>query len=279
MNTDQKFLKLVEDVLINGDYIDTRNAKVVRSTNKMLTFDSTPLVGIRKTAWKNALREWEWFMSGSNNIEDLHSSVRSWWEPWAGKYKNVYNNYSMQLRHFHSDEVWGFDQIQATIQGIKDHPYSRRLVLTTWNPWEMQLDETPITNCHGTVIQFFVGPDNKLSMTMYQRSCDLMLGVPHNWIQYWAFLQYMAHVTGRLVGSFTWIGGDVHVYNSHIEMAYRMIKYAGLTEKDGDTVVPNAFPKVPNLEYNPTSESFLAEDFVLDAEYEPVFKDRLKMEV
>lgn len=269
--TDQKFLDLVETVLIKGHYMDTRNARVVRSTNHMVTFDSTPLVGLRRTAWKNALREWEWFMSGSNTIDDLHPSVHPWWEEWASDYGAIYGNYGRQLRLAEGLNEWdepdSIDQIQYLIDGIHSNPSSRRLVATTWHAYDMTRTYTPITNCHGTVIQFFVQPDNKLDMTMYQRSADLMLGVPHNWIQYWAFLQYMAHVTGKLVGSFTWIGGDVHVYNSHIEMAYKMLKY------------DQELPRVPQMEYYPTSANFQADDFVLDAEYEPVFKDRLKMEI
>lgn len=278
--TDSKFLQIIEDVMMHGDYLDTRNARVVRKTMCSVTFDSTPLVCIRKTAWKNALREWEWFMSGSNNINDLHPSVHSWWSEWADSNGYIDYNYSEQLRQFYGfpDTDWterknphhgydSFDQVGYITDGIKNHPNSRRLVLTTWNPYEMALDNCPITNCHGTVIQFFVQPDNSLDMTMYQRSADLLLGVPHNWIQYWAFLQWMAHATGRLVGKFHWIGGDVHIYNSHIETAYKMLKY------DGECP--------PNIQmgYYPTSHDFKADDFILDAEYEPVFKNRLKMEV
>lgn len=267
-STDEIFRELVEDVLVNGNYMDTRNGKVVRSTNKMITFDSTPLIGIRKTSWKNALREWEWFMSGSSHLEDLHPSVRSWWEPFAVD-GCVNYNYSAQLRMAVGYDLDKYcDQIMYLIDGIKSNPTSRRLVATTWNASDMTNSDCPITNCHGTVIQFFAQPNGKLDLTMYQRSCDLMLGVPHNWIQYWAFLQYMAHVTGKLVGSFTWVGGDVHVYNSHIEMAYKMLKHN------------EQLPRVPQMEYYPSEgTTFKADDFVLDAEYEPVFKERLKMEV
>jgi len=297
MNGNDAFRQALKHILGNGKPVKTRNENTLRSRNLMYTFTSTPLVSIRRTAWKNALREFEWFMSGSSNINDLHEKVHPWWKPWADETGEIKNNYSKQFRKFvglqqvvdyyddadteddlygdtqhithESDpEDYGFDQIEVFKHGIKEHPFSRRNLITTWNTSDMQAEGTPITNCHGTVIQAFVEPDdNSLHLTMYQRSCDMVLGVPHNYIQYWAFLMWLAHHGGRKVGTFTWIGGDCHIYPDHMDMAKRIVQGGG------------AASAAPQLVYTPTSEDFKADDFSLDGEYQPLIKESLKMTV
>ena len=267
MPNDQ-FQNALDTILFAGTEIQSRNSKTIRHRNLTMEFDRTPLISLRRTAWKSALREFEWFLSGSSDIEDLHPSVRKWWEPWT---ENNYdwNNYSKQLRDSTGGDeinVLGCDQVEYLKDQIKDDPYSRRSVITTWNTAEMIHEDTKITNCHGTVIQCFVEPDNSLHMTMYQRSADMVLGVPHNLIQYWAFLQYLAHHGKREVGSFTWIGGDCHIYENHVDMAQRMIALE-------DDIKPI------NLIYKPTSEDFKADDFSLDGEYKPIIRESLEMTV
>lgn len=246
-----------------GKRLTTRNAECHRTRNAMVTFDSTPLVSARRTAWRNCLREWEWFMSGSCSIAHLHESVRTWWEPWADDRGFVPNNYSNQLRGF-TGKYNTVDQVQYLIDCVKDHPNSRRAVITTWNTADMIHHSTPITNCHGTVIQAFV-EDGLLHLTTYQRSCDVVCGLPHNWLQYWAFVQWLAHRSGRGVGSLTWVGGDVHVYAEHEELAKDIVMAADVAER------------TPRLVYTPTSEDFKAEDFSLDGEYKPILTDKAKM--
>lgn len=262
---DKVYQNLIHHVIYKGQRIATRNSDVWRTFATPVKIARTPLISLRKTAWKNALREWEWFMSGSHNINDLHPSVHSWWKPWADKNGYVYYNYSQQFRRW----CYGpglFDQIEYLIEGIRDHPHSRRNVITTWNTGEMADPECPITNCHGTVIQAFVNPDDSLHLVTYQRSVDVICGLPHNWIQYWAFLLWLAYRSKRKVGELLWIGGDVHVYEKHYELATK-IRTAEL---------PNPYA-VPALIYLPTSEEFKADDFSLDSEYKPLILDRAEM--
>ena len=279
MTIDLRYARLIRDCL-EGYKLTTRNAECYRVRNRMLNFTSTPLVSARRTAWRNCLREWEWFMSGSNHIADLHQSVRAWWEPWADKRGEVQANYSKQFREFSGatlnptpdpygeepwcQELWTVDQIGYLIGSIKDHPSSRRAVITTWNTAEMTQDDCPITNCHGTVIQAFC-EGNLLHLTTYQRSCDVVCGVPHNWFQYAAFHLWLAARTGKRVGELTWIGGDVHVYAEHEDLARRIAEAAPLC---GPT---------PTLVYTPTSEEFLADDFSLEGEYRPVIEEKARM--
>lgn len=276
---DYYYRDLVDQALRVGLPVRTRNADVKRLLYKSFTFRGTPLVCLRKTAWKNCLREWEWFMSGSNRIEDLHPDVRPWWRPWANTdtepYSGaVFGNYSRMFRHWADFDIYGrftetFDQIRYLIEGVKNHPHSRRNVITTWDSAVAMVPECKITNCHGTVIQASVGdasdPD-ALHLFTYQRSVDLIVGLPHNWLQYWAFLLWLAHRTGRTVGSLTWTGGDIHLYERHYELAGE-VSHAQPTD---DT---------PNLVYTPTSEDFRADDFRLDREYQPKILTRAEMVV
>ena len=140
----------------------------------MYTFKSTPLVSTRRTAWLNALREWEWFMSGSNDINNLHEKVHHWWQPWADKEGYINYNYSAQFRGAMGSALdtrgspIELDQIKYLQDAIKNHPYSRRSVITTWNAADMTALDCSITNCHGTVIQAFVEPeDNSLHLTIF----------------------------------------------------------------------------------------------------------------
>jgi thymidylate synthase len=274
---------MLSDIMERGERIVTRNSVCKRLTTKTCLFFSTPLIGVRKTAWKNALREMEWVLSGSNDIKDLHPAVHEWWKPWADKDGKIANNYSRQMRHFHGAEfdaekqewkVVTVDQIALLLDGVKHHPYSRRNVITTWNTAEMVHPSTPITNCWGTVIQAFVDGDNRLSLSTYQRSVDTVCGVPHNWIQMWAFLLWLAHHTGRKVGSLEWVGGDVHVYEAHFDLAKKIAAKASEVYGLSSRVKS---PPTPNLVYTPTSEDFKADDFTLDGLYEPLITDKAEM--
>jgi len=210
-------------------------------------------------------------MSGSSDIKDLHPSVRKWWEPWASDLGIVGLNYSWQFRKAHGVEQvldpaqWeGYDQIEGLIDGLISQPNSRRHVITTWNASDMNSEMCPITNCHNTMTQFFV-QDSRLFMSTYQRSVDVMLGLPHNWIQQWAFLMWVAHRTGLAVGELSWMGGDQHIYKGHLDMAKRVV---------GENM---AFLSQPELVYNPSGDEFKASDFMLDGEYEPIIEESLEM--
>ena len=102
---------------------------------------------------------------------------------------------------------------------------------------------------------------------MVQRSADMVLGVPHNWIAQWAVMLWLAYRTGRTPGTVSWLGLDCHIYPDHVDMANRIVK-------EGLHAVP-----APQLVYTPTSEDFKADDFTLDGDYQPLIKENLKMTV
>lgn len=279
---DELYGFLVTNVLDCGEEVETRNSKCLRLVGKTVTFDRTPLVSVRATAWRNAIREWEWFMSGSNNVKDLHPDVRKWWEPWADKTTgSVSFNYSCQFRLMSAAggvplERRPFDQIKYLVDGIKNHPYSRRNAITTWYTPEMASPDNPITNCHNSYTQAIVHPEtNKLDLFTVQRSCDLILGVPHNWVQEWAFLMWLAKRTGREVGSLVWTGVDVHIYDepSHLAAA------AGIRDKCCDQLYGPG--ERPELKYDPPAdwdgETFVADHFDLTGPYKPALRMPVRM--
>lgn len=261
---DRQYRELLRALLDRGEVVTTRNAEVRRLFGLRMEFRATPLVSLRRTAWRNALREWEWFMSGSNDIADLHPSVRPWWQPWADEHGQVPYNYSHQFRS--SGYSMAFDQIAHLVYGVTHHPYSRRNCLTTWNPEEMAAPTCPITNCHHSFTQAFVDTSDALHLVTYQRSADVMCGLSHNLIQAWAFLLWLAHRAGRGVGSLVWFGGDVHLYETHRELARR---------------VADAEPRLraPELVYQPSGDDFRADDFSLSSAYEPAVEERARMVV
>lgn len=477
---DQEYADLLHDIIYHGSEIQSRNSITKRFTGIRMRFTSTPLISIRKTAWKNALREMEWFLSGSSNINDLHPSVRSWWEPfckvdsqnliynyghilrklsvktsstiedykpnlslkdekydlyhreplavipdgakytgqklvnsqgdeftvikkidplsdvyliqfksngfltnskatnfkrgvvknpyypsvvnigcygsvdktkfsyykkayqiWCGMINRCYNSKRKNYKYYgakgifvskewkcfenfindvskiqgfeewlltpnlyHLDKDWKkanyygvdtcvflkgnenialanaerfysvprtkrtLDQVEELINGLKDDPFSRRNLISTWNIEHVVSGLMNPMNCHGTVIHAFVEPNNKLEILMYQRSCDMLLGVPHNWIQYWAFLLWLAKETDREPGAFTWIGGDCHLYENHLDVAKAIIP---LSQEPIET---------PTLIYNGAKGApFKANNFVLDVVYKPLSNLSAKMVV
>ena len=220
MNADLHYLNLLQHIESFGDVVNTRNA-IAKSSFDVppISFCSAPLVTVRKTAWKMALREMEWFLSGE---PDCPKELLPWWHSQLDSHGRYVAGYGQQLRKWDGY----FDQVQYLICGLRGSPNSRRHILTTWNASQMATItamngnlNTP-TTCHNTMTQFFLRY-GKLSMKTYQRSADLLLGVPHNWIQSWALLLWICRQVGEHVvpGQMIWHFGDAHIYQeaSHLE--------------------------------------------------------------
>jgi thymidylate synthase len=240
-------------------------------------FHATPLVTLRKTAWRMALREWEWFMSGDSKCPD---ELLPWWEHQLNPSGQYVAGYGEQLRGMRYGHPFHFDQIAPFLDGIRRHPESRRLVLTTWNPADMSritlLNENPNTptTCHTSFLQAFVR-DGALYFTSYQRSADMLLGVPHNWIQTWGFLLYCARHTGLALGGLRWLFGDAHVYqhSSHTNVLQQFL------DVSPDHPRLNGTAQCPALAYTATRSDesvppFRAADFEMYGILEPLITDR-----
>lgn len=218
--TDFAYRNLVETILTHGDDVSTRGhdtLSIVHAPNYV--FNRFPLVTLRKTAAMKAIREMEWFMSGDPGCP---KDLMDWWDGQLNPGGYYRLGYPTQFR---SADGY-FDQVHFVLNALRNNPASRRIVLTAWNPGDMaEITErngnprTP-TTCHSTVVQFFVRA-GKVHMTSYQRSCDVLLGLPHNWAQSWAMLMYFAHHSGHQVGSMRWVLGDAHIYKepTHLQVA------------------------------------------------------------
>ena len=263
---DIQYREIIREIVNRGDFVESRNAPVKSLIDyRQIVFRETPLVTWRKTAWKKAIREMSWFMSGDSLCPD---ELRDWWDGQLNRDGRYIGGYGDQLRNYSEDHIIdsGFDQVRYLLEGLRDHKNSRRLVISTWNAKDMSditsyndNPKTP-TNCHGSIIQCHVR-DDKLHMTQYQRSADILLGVPHNWLQYFSLLLYLSHWSELEAGSLRWIFGDVHLYQeeSHIECAKQIMQY------------PVRFiDKPPKLVYNPTVSwtgaipEFKAYDFTME---------------
>lgn len=270
---DNAYVEMLQAIVSCGTRLPSRQADTTtrRLTGYSVRFYHCPLVSVRRTAWKNCLREWEWFMKGSNDIKDLHGAVRPWWTPFADRNGLCPNNYSVQFRNSGGRVVdadgrvvvGGFDQINYLVHCIRHDPFGRRGVITAWDTRAMADPATKLPNCHGTVVQAFVEPDKSLHLSTWQRSCDVVCGVPHNWFQYWAFLTWLAYLTNLRVGSLHWTGGDVHVYSQHDDLVEKIIAVRHLI----------ACTRPFYLNHAPTGEAFIADEFSLDRTYQPILDE------
>jgi len=263
LTCDEEYYWLLRMIDERGDELETRNARVKSVIDcDQIVFTETPLVTVRKTAWKKAIREMEWFLSGNQKCPD---ELLDWWDGQLDKTGRYWAGYGDQLRNFSCPNGW-FDQIEFLLKGLKEHRGSRRLVATTWNPGEMamitEINENPNTPaaCHATIIQCFVR-DNKLHITHYQRSADVLLGVPHNFVQYFSLLLYLAYWSELEVGSLRWLFGDVHLYQeeSHIECARQIIEAPIRTFDD-----PPRLVYTPTVEWTGVIPEFKASDFTME---------------
>jgi thymidylate synthase len=221
-----------------------------------------PAVTTKKLAFRACLSELLWFLEGSNDerrlAEILHGSseedkrtiwtdnaLAPYWLPKAKFQGDLGRVYGVQWRDF-----GGVDQLLKLIEGIKQDPYGRRHIITAWNPAE--LDQMALPPCH-CFAQFYVSADNKLSCQMYQRSCDMFLGVPFNVASYSLLTHMIAQVCGLGVGEFVHVLGDAHIYLNHVEQVKEQLSREPLP--------------APTLWINPEVTDilkFTMEDFRLD---------------
>jgi thymidylate synthase len=222
----------LRQVLEKGSDRDTRNGKTRALFGLQMRFDQSlgfPAVTTKKLAWKAVKSELLWFlaMKGKEraNDEDLkavNGSERTiwtdnaesdYWKPKAKSPADLGRIYGIQWRNWRSPEGATIDQLGEVIERIKKNPHDRRLIVSAWNPGE--LEHMALPPCH-TFFQFFVDGD-KLSLFMHQRSCDMFLGVPFNIASYSLLLHMVAQVVGLKPGEFVHSLGDSHIYHDHFE--------------------------------------------------------------
>ena len=227
----KNYLGALKHCYENGDFVKSRAGNVKKSFGYQMRFDlqeGFPAVTTKKLAWKAMVSELLWFLEGSNDerrlaeilYEDKRDNLEGkntiWTqnanaEYWKQKSKfsgDVGRIYGVQWRDFN-----GVDQLKNLIEGLKKDPDSRRHILTAWNPAELHNMSLP--PCHA-FSQFYVS-NNKLSCQLYQRSCDMFLGVPFNIASYSILIHIIAKECGYEVGEFIHSLGDFHIYEEHFE--------------------------------------------------------------
>jgi thymidylate synthase len=187
-----------------------------------------PLVTTKKVHLKSVIHELLWFMQGDTNTQYLRDNGVSIWDEWATEDGDLGPLYGAQWRSWPTPDGGSIDQLTGVVESIKVRPNSRRLLVSAWNP-SLLPDETQspqdnvragrmaLAPCH-TLFQFYVA-DNQLSCQLYQRSADVFLGVPFNIASYALLTHLVADQCGLGVGDFIWTGGDVHLYQNHVEQA------------------------------------------------------------
>ncbi len=174
-----------------------------------------PLLTTKKLHLKSIIYELLWFLRGDTNIRYLNEHGITIWDEWADEHGDLGRVYGAQWRDWRGENGLRVDQIENVIIQIKSNPQSRRLIVSAWNPAE--IDRMALPPCH-VLFQFYV-QDDELSCQLYQRSADLFLGVPFNIASYSLLTMMVAQVVDLRPGDFVHTFGDLHLYQNHLEQA------------------------------------------------------------
>ncbi|EID33397.1 thymidylate synthase [Prevotella sp. oral taxon 306 str. F0472] len=253
----QQYLDLLSRILNEGvhkgDRTGTGTLSVFGNQMRFNLRDGFPLLTTKKLHLKSIIYELLWFLRGDTNIHYLQEHGVRIWNEWADENGELGPVYGHQWRSWPDYKGGTIDQITNVLEQIKHNPNSRRMLVTAWNPAEV--DEMALPPCH-CLFQFYVA-DGRLSLQLYQRSADTFLGVPFNIASYALLLQMMAQVTGLEAGEFIHTTGDTHLYSNHLEQAKLQL-----------TRTPRPLPK---MKINPDVKDLFAfkyEDFEL-VDYNP----------
>ena len=240
---EKEYLNLLKKIKENGILKGSRNSQVISSFGERMVFDlrkGFPLLTTKKMGWKTILRELLWFIKGSTNNKELQDKKVHIWDANASKefmdsrgltYEegDLGPIYGFQWRHFGDvykgisfNHTGGVDQLANVIQLIKEEPLSRRIIMSAWNPSD--LDKMALPPCH-IMVQFFVDVnDNSIDAQLYQRSGDMFLGVPFNISSYSFLLHIICKITNYKPRYLYHIIGDAHIYESHFDAVEKQLK-------------------------------------------------------
>jgi thymidylate synthase len=246
---EESYLDLVQCILDTGEESDDRTGVGTLSKfGYQMRFNvgkSFPLLTTKKINFKHIITELLWMISGSTNVAYLHEHGCTIWDSWANEHGELGRIYGSQWRDFVGLETFpslgcvgqrpvSIDQIAELVASLKRNPNSRRHLVSAWNGAELLaggLSKPALASCH-CLWQCYVR-NGKLSLQLYQRSADLMVGVPYNIASYSLLLMMLAQVTGYEAHEFIHTFGDVHIYKNHINGARKQLERA-----------PKEFPQV-----------------------------------
>ena len=253
----KQYLDLLQHVLDNGTDKSDRTGTGTRSVfGYQMRFnlaDGFPVLTTKKLHLKSIIHELLWFLAGDTNIRYLKENGVRIWDEWADENGDLGRVYGAQWRSWRGANGETVDQIANVVRQIRQTPDSRRLIVSAWNPAEV--DDMALPPCHA-LFQFYVA-NGRLSCQLYQRSADIFLGVPFNIASYALLTMMMAQVCGLQAGEFVHTLGDAHLYQNHLEQARLQL-----------TREPRALPK---MHINPDVRDIFAfkfDDFELQ-DYDP----------
>lgn len=216
----EAYLQLLRDVMEYGEKRTDRTGVGTLSVfGYQCRYDLSlgfPLLTTKKVHLKSIIHELLWFLRGDTNIRYLHENGVSIWDEWADENGELGPVYGKQWRSWEAPGGQKIDQISQVLESIKKNPYSRRHIVSAWNPADVEKMALP--PCH-TLFQFYVHGDRRLSCQLYQRSADIFLGVPFNIASYSLLTLMMAQVCDLKPGYFVHTMGDAHLYLNHLEQA------------------------------------------------------------
>ena len=253
----RQYQELMEHILADGvEKRDRTGTGTISVFGHQMRFDlgqGFPLLTTKKLHLKSIIHELLWFLAGDTNVRYLQDHGVHIWDEWADERGDLGPVYGQQWRSWPAQDGRTIDQIANVVAMIKRSPDSRRLIVTAWNPADV--DKMALPPCH-CLFQFYVA-NGRLSCQLYQRSADVFLGVPFNIASYALLTLMVAQVTGLKAGEFIHTFGDAHLYLNHLEQARLQLSR-----------VPRA---LPTMKLNPTVKDifgFRYEDFTLEG-YEP----------
>ena len=247
-------LRLVlEEGVARSDRTGTGTLSIFGGQARFDLRERFPLLTTKKLHLKSIIYELLWFLRGETNVRYLNEHGVTIWDEWADENGNLGRVYGAQWRDWRGANGIRVDQIDKIISEIREKPSSRRLIVSAWNPAE--IDEMALPPCH-VLFQFYVN-DGELSCQLYQRSADLFLGVPFNIASYSLLTMMMAQVCNLAPGDFVHTFGDLHLYQNHLEQAREQLS--------------RECRPLPRIQLNPAItriEDFRFEDFTL-LDYNP----------
>ena len=253
----RQYHELMDRILAEGvekrDRTGTGTLSVFGHQMRFDLADGFPLVTTKKLHLKSIVYELLWFLAGDTNVKFLNEHGVTIWDEWADKHGDLGPVYGAQWRSWPARDGGAIDQIANVVEMIRRNPDSRRLIVTAWNPADIERMALPPCHC---LFQFYVA-EGRLSCQLYQRSADVFLGVPFNIASYALLTLMVAQVTSLAPGEFIHTFGDAHIYLNHLEQARLQVSRAPRT--------------LPTLRLNPAATDLFAfryEDFTLQG-YDP----------
>jgi thymidylate synthase len=215
----RQYHELMDHILADGvekrDRTGTGTLSVFGYQMRFDLAEGFPLTTTKKLHVKSIVHELLWFLAGDTNVKYLHDHGVRIWDKWADENGELGPIYGKQWRSWPTPDGGAIDQVANVVAAIRRNPDSRRLIVTAWNPAEV--DKMALPPCH-CLFQFYVAK-GRLSCQLYQRSADVFIGVPFNIASYALLTHMIAQQCDLEPGDFIWTGGDCHLYQDHLEQA------------------------------------------------------------